>query len=82
MLRTGLDCRPDQTEAIEALSAKMRQKYGICYGIYNSGAALMTCYVPGFANGYHIHFIDGSNGGYAMAAKQLKAQLKALSSNT
>jgi hypothetical protein len=28
-------------------------------------------------DGQHIHFIDGGNGGYAMAAKELKRQLKA-----
>ncbi|HXB98558.1 MAG TPA: DUF3095 family protein, partial [bacterium] len=26
--------------------------------------------------GQHIHFVDGGDGGYAMAAKQLKAQIK------
>jgi hypothetical protein len=28
-------------------------------------------------DGEHIHFIDGGDGGYAMAAKQMKAQSKA-----
>ena len=36
----------------------------------------MTCVVPSYKDGTHIHFIDGGDGGYAMAAKQLKAQLK------
>jgi len=35
----------------------------------------MTCYFHGPEDGQHIHFIDGGDGGYAMAAKQLKAQL-------
>ena len=37
-------------------------------------AALMTCFVRSY-QGNHVHFVDGSNGGYALAAKQLKAQL-------
>jgi len=37
--------------------------------------SLMTCYVDDIHDGNHIHFIDGANGGYAMAAKQMKAQM-------
>ena len=36
----------------------------------------MTCYVPSFSDGKHVHFIDGGDGGYAIAAKQLKQQMK------
>jgi hypothetical protein len=32
----------------------------------------MTCFVSGFGDGQHIHFIDGDDGGYAIAAKALK----------
>lgn len=28
-------------------------------------------------HGGHLHFIDGNNGGYALAATELKAQMKA-----
>ena len=34
----------------------------------------MTCFVDGLSDGKHIHFIDGGDGGYAMAAMKLKAQ--------
>ena len=37
----------------------------------------MTYYVANLEPSQHIHFIDGGDGGYAMAAKQLKTQLKA-----
>ena len=36
----------------------------------------MTCYVNTVQPGDHIHFIDGDDGGYAMAAKEMKAQMK------
>ena len=77
MLRMILDCRNEQIVKIDQLCHEMKDLYGVCFGLYSSDAALMTCYVPSFSDGSHIHFIDGSHGGYAMAAKQLKAQLKA-----
>ena len=39
--------------------------------------ALMTCFVYGLDEGEHVHFVDGGGGGYALAAKQFKAQHKA-----
>lgn len=35
----------------------------------------MTCLLEDTTEGKHIHFIDGENSGYALAAKQLKIQL-------
>jgi hypothetical protein len=35
----------------------------------------MTCYVDSLNEGQHIHFIDAENGGYAMAAVDLKKQM-------
>jgi hypothetical protein len=29
-------------------------------------------------NGNHLHFVDGSDGGYALAARELKKRLAAL----
>lgn len=75
MLRMVLDCTPQQMQRIEEYCTSLRQKEGICYGIHSSADALMTCYVPSFSDGAHIHFIDGGNGGYAIAAKQLKSQI-------
>jgi hypothetical protein len=34
----------------------------------------MTCFVRAY-RGNHVHFVDGSDGGYALAARALKAQL-------
>lgn len=49
----------------------------LAYGMHLSGSALITCMVKSYG-GNHVHFVDGSDGGYALAAKQLKSQLRAL----
>ena len=36
----------------------------------------MTCFVDSTQQGEHLHFIDGGDGGLAVAAKQLKSQIK------
>lgn len=47
----------------------------LVYGFHVSDRALMTCLVYE-AQGRHIAFIDGADGGYALAAKVLKEKLK------
>jgi hypothetical protein len=73
-LRFVLDVDVTQADAIEAVLADERKTGAIAYGVHRAGAALMTCMVPGYS-GWHVHFIDGADGGYALAAKGLKAQL-------
>ena len=77
MLRMVIDCSEPEREQIESLLRKMKDDNRIFYGTHRSDNALMTCYVQNTSNGNHIHFIDGDDGGYAMAAKELKAQIKA-----
>lgn len=78
MLRMILDCSAAQAEAIREYLEERHAAGELCYGIHLSETALMTCYVQDVKDGQHIHFVDGGDGGYAMAARQLKAQLKAL----
>lgn len=75
MLRMVLDSTDAQHNALAALLDAHRSKGEIAYGIHVSPQALMTCLVFSFEAGDHVHFIDGSDGGYAMAAKQMKQQL-------
>ena len=55
----------------------LEQKKLIIYGHYVSSASIMTCYVENIYN-KHVHFIDGADGGYTEAAKELKPKLAAL----
>ena len=49
----------------------------LVYGMHKSREALLTCIVFSY-NGNHVHFVDGSDGGYAILSRGLKAQLKSL----
>ncbi|MFT4691058.1 MAG: hypothetical protein ACI9OD_003281 [Limisphaerales bacterium] len=76
MLRMVIDCSEEQAKAIQDYLDEAHRTSQIFYGTHFSDTALMTCYLQDLKDGEHIHFIDGGNGGYAMAAKQLKAQMK------
>lgn len=78
MLRLIIDCTHEQAQGIRQMLHAAHQNGEICFGMHESPTALMTCYVQDVKDGQHVHFIDGGDGGYAMAAKELKAQLKAL----
>ena len=72
-LRLTIDCTAELADALEARLAAA-QAAGIArYGVYRQDAAIMTCFVPSASVSNHIHFIDGAAGGYAAAAKALKA---------
>ena len=75
-LRMVIDCSAGQAALIRAMLEDLRARGKVYFGLHESGAALMTCFVYDVSDGKHIHFVDGDNGGYAIAAKQLKAQLK------
>jgi hypothetical protein len=49
----------------------------LAWGTSKSGKALVTCIVRSY-NGNHLHFVDGSDGGYALAARELKKRLAAM----
>lgn len=74
-LRMVLDVTEAQHQALEADLAARHAAGAIVYGTHVANAALMTCAVTSY-RGDHLHFVDGADGGYALAAKQLKQQLK------
>lgn len=74
-LRMVLDCSPDEVAAMEAALVGLRSEGLIAYGLHEADSALMTCLVFNLTDSEHVHFIDGADGGFAMAARQLKQQL-------
>lgn len=73
-LRMLIDASEAQAEALQQWLEDLRQRGQLAYGIHKSRQALITCLVESHI-GRHMHFVDGSDGGYAVAAKELKAQL-------
>lgn len=72
-LKMTVDISSDRLARIEARLAEAA-KAGHCrYGLHRQNSALMTCVVPSPFTRDHMHFIDGASGGYAMAARNLKA---------
>jgi hypothetical protein len=74
MLRMVIDSSDAQTSALEAFLKLKNQSRLLVYGLHKSDQALVTCLVQSYT-GNHLHFVDGSDGGYAMAARALKQQL-------
>jgi hypothetical protein len=72
-LRMVLDCAPELADDIEQ-RLSVAAKAGILrYGVHRQGSAMMTCFTPSPTEASHVHFIDGANGGYTLAARALKA---------
>lgn len=74
VLRMVIAGTPAQTEQLENYLAHRLQAGELVYGIHISNRALLTCLISS-RNDRHIHLVDAADGGYALAAKQLKLQL-------
>jgi hypothetical protein len=75
MLRFVIDVTNEQQRLLTELFEARLRAGEIVYGVHSADEALMTCLVFNRV-GNHVHFVDGGGGGYALAAAQLKAQLK------
>lgn len=56
---------------------EMFREKKLAYGVHPSFAAMVTCYVRSYQSN-HIHFVDGTDGGYAKASQELKNRRKQL----
>jgi hypothetical protein len=73
-LRMVVDLNVAEIYRLESRLAAEHRAGRLVYGLHRSSAALITCLVRSYA-GDHVHFVDGAEGGYALAAKELKQQL-------
>jgi hypothetical protein len=72
-LRMTLDCSPELADRIEARLRRAASESVARYGTHRQDSALITCYVPSPMKSDHVHFVDGAMGGYAAAARLVKA---------
>ena len=71
-LRMTLDCSAVFADALEARLAAT-EDFADC-GVFRQKAAQITCFVPSITDRGHVHFVDGADGGYTMAATAMKAR--------
>ena len=71
LLRMVVCATNKQTNKLNEYLEEEYKKGNLVYGVHESNAALMTCLIFQ-RHGKHIHFIDSSNGGYALASKAYK----------
>lgn len=64
-----------QRKLLEDALDKIEEDGEIIYGLHVSKDSVMSCYVRNMDN-QHIHFVDGSEGGYTKAAGMIKRKLR------
>jgi hypothetical protein len=74
-LRMVISGNSAQREQLLQYLEKQYEAGNLLYGFHVSDRALMTCLVYE-AQGRHIAFVDGADGGYALAAKVLKEKIQ------
>jgi hypothetical protein len=81
VLRMVISGTRSQREELHRYLHRLYVEKKIIFGLHASPSALITCMVFDYDQ-EHIHFLDGSNGGYAMAAKAMKRQRKSMQSKS
>ncbi|MCC5790256.1 MAG: DUF3095 family protein [Opitutales bacterium] len=74
-LRQVLAGKASQREELVEKLNQLRQEGKLIYGVHASSSAYMTCLISDYHT-HHVHLVDGTEGGYAMAAKEMKNQMK------
>ena len=80
VLRTVLDITPQQADAVEDYLESAYDSGRLIHGAHRAESALMTCLVFNMSQSEHVHFVDGAEGGFAMAATGFKKRLAAVES--
>lgn len=81
-LRMTIDVDAERLSKIQALLETAQAQGHARFGLHRQSSALMTCFVPTPLSRDHMHFIDGADGGYAVAAAQITGKLGALSKSS
>lgn len=73
-INTVISGTTGQREQLEAVLNELEQSGLIRFGFFVSRESIISCYVRNLDQ-QHIHFVDGSDGGYTRAATVLKRKL-------
>lgn len=76
-INTVISGTSEQRERLESVLKEFEQANDIIYGLYVSNESVMSCYVQSMDKN-HVHFVDGSDGGYTKAASVLKLKMAVL----
>jgi len=74
VLRMVISGSKQQRAELRKVLAQYQQEGKIAFGIHASPGALITCMISHHQKD-HVHFVDGSQGGYALASVEMKQQL-------
>jgi hypothetical protein len=74
MLRVVLSCTEDEKVSLTNYLNQLEEEGSFRYGMHTSEAALVTCMIKEYS-GMHFHFVDGDDGGYAMAAIDMASKI-------
>lgn len=69
---------PENRKKLEKMLEEEYEKGFIFYGLHVTNRSLITCLLHQSSE-REVHFIDAADGGYALAAKKLKTQMKSAS---
>lgn len=73
-INTVISGKESQRERLLKYLDDLEKNGSIVYGYYCSSNSILSCFVTALDD-YHIHFLDGGNGGYTQASKILKPKL-------
>lgn len=76
MIRFVLDCGDEDVLALRRTLGELEERNLIVYGLHTARRGLMTCLVFDLKTSRHIHFVDADEGGFTLAARELKAKMK------
>ncbi len=74
-LKMVVSISSEKRKSLEKLLEQEEKSGNIFFGLHISDRALLTCLMHNESVS-EVHFVDGANGGYAVAAKKLKEKLK------
>lgn len=77
-LRMVIDVSNEQRRRIEERLDAYRQSHGVAWGSHFARSTLFTCMVR--SQQVHLHFVDGSDGGYTEAARDMHRRQSAVMS--